>query len=569
MERQDDFRNIGEELGYESVERGISQAEKVCMHERRRIELASEAKIVGLRAELALWMDEDKRLGERLRTAPPPGDRRSRRLKAYIAVTVTLVLMIAGFFLSLLALAPFRLGTYAYLLCVGIALVCPYCVERFIEEWDCRKLIKVLATVACIAAIASLVLLAEIRGKLFAQEFADAQSEVVINGASADAPQNGTRFYQDAIPLLQLMMALLALAMELGAGLAFHDAMRLGIDSREDAEKIAHERVAVRQQMASLMGQTVECANEGAAFEERFWRDFYRAVLTHASRKALGKLLALSLCCLFVGTTTIRAAEPRLNLVILIDLSASVATKGPDGRTDFQKNVVAVTDLLGRVPAGTKLTVLGITGDSFQEPDILLSAQIAGDPGYFGERLAAARGQLVRAWQQRAGRLAPDSKQTDIFGALLVASQIFATMPNSTGVLVIYSDMRQATSDINLARLSSIRVNRTLAECARKSLMPKFRGIEAYILGVDATGTGAARWNALRRFWSAFFRSVGVNLRTYSIVRGLIELTKSDGTDLSTWVLNNQRDKSTANLVWRIYGILSKQYVVLIGYISG
>ncbi len=521
MERENKER-IGYEVGSEGVERLVDQVENVCLHERRRIEFVSAPKIVSLQMELGMWADEEKRIRERLRSAPPPGDRRSRRRNAWFAAGIALVLTVAGFFFSLLAFDPFRLGWKSYLYCVGIAIVSPYCIERCLEAWDCRRLITVLATFAGTAAITSLILLAVIRGDLFSQELKESETPVVVTDESRAVPQDDNHFYEQALPLLQLVMALLAVAMELGAGLAFHDAKRFGTDSGEDSETVAKELIAVRMKMATVGSQIIEYANEGAVFEERFWRDFCHTMLTHTKRRALGKLLTLGLCILFLAPHVARADEPRLNLIVLIDLSASVASKGPDGRTDFEKNVTAVTELLASVPAGSHVTILGITGNSFGEPDILLRANVPRDAGYFGERLAAAHQQVVRAWHERSARVVPDAKQTDILGALLVASQLFG---ESTGeerkVLVIYSDMRQATPELSLERHRPPSAEAAPIMVERNLPVPDLKAVEVDALGVDAAGRNAAGWECLRQFWESYFIPAGTHLRSFTVLRGL------------------------------------------------
>src|ERR1700691_6124842 len=82
-------------------------------------------------------------------------------------------------------------------------------------------------------------------------------------------------------------------------------------------------------------------------------------------------------------------------------------------------------ELLGSVPAGSTITVIRITENSFGQPYILLAATISDDPGYFGERLASARHQLVGAWQTRSMQIKPSAKNTDILGAALLASELF------------------------------------------------------------------------------------------------------------------------------------------------
>ena len=66
------------------------------------------------------------------------------------------------------------------------------------------------------------------------------------------------------------------------------------------------------------------------------------------------------------------------------------------------------------------MTVLGITDNSFAQPYILLSADIGDDAGYFGEKLANARKQLVGSWQRRIEHLQSGFQHTDIVGAFNV-----------------------------------------------------------------------------------------------------------------------------------------------------
>src|SRR5207237_213408 len=156
--------------------------------------------------------------------APPPGDLRTRRRKALYYWIVTAILTVAAFFFSLLAFEPYRLGWKSYLYCSGIAIVTPFCVEKFLESWNKEKLIKTLATIAFVAALTSLVLLALVRGDVLAQQVNDIAPTVTINDDNtAPAELQHNSFYEETLVLLRLVMALLAIAMELGAGLALYD----------------------------------------------------------------------------------------------------------------------------------------------------------------------------------------------------------------------------------------------------------------------------------------------------------------------------------------------------------
>src|SRR5690242_2788672 len=118
--------------------------------------------------------------------------------------------------------------------------------------------------------------------------------------------------------------------------------------------------------------------------------------------------------------TPVRAQQP-VELVILIDLSQSVGARAPVGRSEFQQNVVAISRVLRQVPTGAHVTIIGLTDDSFSQPYRPLSATVAAEPGYFGEKLPAARQRLDGTWRARSRDLAPSFPGTDIFGALLVA----------------------------------------------------------------------------------------------------------------------------------------------------
>jgi len=106
--------------------------------------------------------------------------------------------------------------------------------------------------------------------------------------------------------------------------------------------------------------------------------------------------------------------------------------------------VDGVAHALTEGPAGSRVIVLGITNRSFAQPYILLSAGIADNPGYFGERLAAARTESSEPGVEAENRPSRSHvPRTDILGALDLASQIFAQEPGATRrQLIVFSDMR-------------------------------------------------------------------------------------------------------------------------------
>jgi hypothetical protein len=516
--------NIGETLGRGAVERVLSMAEAYCECERQQLELTNQAKIQPRHAELSLLITQERDLKERIRLAPPPGDRQARRRKALYYWAVTLLVTLAGFFFSLVAFDPYRLGWKSYLYCLGIAIVTPICIEKLLETCDSQKLLKILVTVASLSAVGGLVLLAVIRGTVFAQQIELANPTVTFADANSVAVQSHNSFYGETLLLLRLVMAFLAVAMELGSGLALYDARRLGSGSGEDRNKLSSELGAVHQRMIEIVSEISILKNGSSVFVASFWRDFYGAMLTHTLRNALTKLFVVLVYMLLFGRGQGLAGE-RLNLVVGVDLTASVAVRDRDRKSEFEKNLSAVARLLAEVPAGSRITVLAITDNSFAQPYILLSAEVADDEGYFKERLAGAREQLVRAWQQRMAHLQPRAQQTDVLGALIVAAQIFQHTPRQgRRILVLYSDMRHATPGLNLETPVIIPVSQALEATEHRRLLADLKGVDVYALGVDGAKEEVAQWESLRQYWVAYFQKVGADLKGYSIIRDPPEL---------------------------------------------
>lgn len=373
--------------------------------------------------------------------------------------------------------------------------------------------------------MASLMLLADIRGELLVQHVTDTASAVavIVNGNDSPPPPSGNTFYDRTLGPLRLAMVLLAFAMEIGAGIALHEAEQLSSLSGEDAAVLRRELAVVRERMIAHGHEVWMLESAGVAFEHEFWRDFYRSLLNGVKHGALHKLLLLALCLGLLTHGRAYAAN-RLDLIVLLDLSQSVAVTDHDNKAEFEKNVQSITHILATLPAGAKVTVLGITDNSFANPYIIFSAELTGDEGYFKERLAKGHAALTRAWADRSARLTPHCAQTDILGALLVTSEVFHASPTDhRKVLVILSDMRQATGALNLENQSAVQMKAALQRIATKKLIADLHGVDVYALGVDGTGTSVAYWQSLRDFWTAYFEQTRANMKSYTLLRSLPE----------------------------------------------
>jgi hypothetical protein len=511
-----DPEDIGKQLGTQSVDTVVGKLQAYCTCEKRRIELTNAPHIAALGAEGHLLLDEKKQLEERLRHAPPAFDSRTRKRKAIYYWTVALVLWATGLFSTLMSLAPFRLGWLATVFCIGMAVVSPFLIETALKTWNIEKLLKYLATVASVAALTSLMCFAVIRGNLLSEQLQNTDGAVILED-SPPTPAAENRFYEHVSSYLVLAMLMGAAAMEIGAGLSLYEAWRMSSHSSDDWDAIRDRLALVIARLLDITYEIKHLQNEAAIFVERFERNFYYAMLTHTVRSAVTKLLVAAAILAFLFPSH-AYADSHLTLVIAVDLSRSVAVRGADQPTEFQKNIVAITRLLSQVPAGTTVTVIGITDHSFSEPDVLLATSLPSDPGYFGERLRAAQNQLVQAWQQRSARLEPRFFYTDILGILLLASEIFGEHnDNGPQELIIFSDMRQNTSDLNLESATS----RLLQKNGAKPKGIHLRRVQVCVLGVDGAWRSIAYWQNLREFWTQYLREAEAELQCYSALRNL------------------------------------------------
>jgi hypothetical protein len=517
MDREFDTDDIGGQLGTQGVGSMVNKAEAFCAYRQQDIALTNQPRIVELRAEAALLLDEERDIVARLNLAPPPGDLRSRRRKAFYYWSITAFLTFAGFVFSLYTLEPFQLGLKAYLYCLGVAIIAPFAADQAIEQLNAKLVTASAAVVCSLAALTSLIFLAAIRGDLLAETLRNSSPVVIIDDAPQEPQQSENKFYEKTTPELQLVMILLALAMELGAGLGLHEARRYGAgnDFAEDWDQLRARLKEVRQNLVAIASEITHLETQPAAFHARFWTSFYRAMLTHTLRSAMTKFM-LALLVVALALYGRASAQTHTNIVIAVDLSQSVAVRGPDGKSEFQKNIEAVTKQLAQVPADSRVTVIGITGHSFTQPDILLSATIPSDTGYFSQRLNSARQALVREWKVRNVKLSPSYPQTDIFGALLLASQVFNQYTSANRQLIIYSDMRQRTPELDIEGNSSLP---TFSKLTEKSQIADLHDVSVLVLGVDGAYKSIGFWQSLLRFWLEYFRESGASVETYSALR--------------------------------------------------
>ena len=513
---------LARQLGQEAFEIAKQQASEVVASEKLRRETFNLSEINSLQARYSSLSRRRSELLEIIRLAPLD-DPTSLLHKRWYYRIFAFSLILAGIFFAHLALAPFGLGWEAWIVCLGIAWVAAFWTERTLERINCEPFLKCVCLLALLASLGGIFVMALLRGDILAMYL---KSAVDATGDSSDV---GTVFYTNAIWKLQLLMALLAAAMELGSGMAMFEAGKIDVASYVRATHARKELEPIEGEMGALIGRVTFLQNDHIINEAEFWRNFHLGLFERAKRNGLLQFsLLLALLCGFGSSMSARATTlptssttvPVTSVVIALDFTLSVAAKGYDGKTDYEKNVEAACHLITKLPPGTQFTVLAITDRSFSQPFVLLQRELPRDKGplQFQDRIAIARAQASLELRRLALSSPHSIPHTDIFGALILGSDILRQSPGRK-VFVLFSDMRESTNDLDFERAKTISLAQVLPSVEKRGLLARLQGVEVYALGVDGTDKSVAYWNSLRDFWEAYFHKAGANLKNYSALR--------------------------------------------------
>jgi hypothetical protein len=122
---------------------------------------------------------------------------------------------------------------------------------------------------------------------------------------------------------------------------------------------------------------------------------------------------------------------------------------------------------------------------------------------------------LAKKWDGL--KISADSKCTDIFGAIVLASTLFGK--NQQRRLIIFSDMRHNTAYLDLETPASIK--KGLIDGVQKNRIPDLGGVEVYVLGVHSFGKTPQYYQSLREFWWQYFGRANATVKVYSMERRL------------------------------------------------
>ena len=194
--------------------------------------------------------------------------------------------------------------------------------------------------------------------------------------ASTNTNNSGLEFY--AAPKMRLFLTLLSLSLELAGGLALHE-VRTALKLRRTQPSPEGRRLQiVEQELGQNDARLIFLRNEPEVFEAEFRRNHTMGLL-HSAAQHAGKthpnwpatLTFLTILC--VGSATLRGQS--IDVLEALDYSATSKATGYDGNAAYLQNIQAAARIIASLPAGSRITVAGISDQSFARPLVLLTGE--------------------------------------------------------------------------------------------------------------------------------------------------------------------------------------------------
>ncbi len=75
------------------------------------------------------------------------------------------------------------------------------------------------------------------------------------------------------------------------------------------------------------------------------------------------------------------------------------------------------------------------------------------------------------------------------------------------------------TGAVNLNRTLKVPVGPVLRQVEQHELVADLKGVDVYVVGIDAAKKEPAYWDSLRQFWTEYFKKSGSTLQAFSMMR--------------------------------------------------
>jgi hypothetical protein len=232
------------------------------------------------------------------------------------------------------------------------------------------------------------------------------------------------------------------------------------------------------------------------------------------------QVLPILLVVIFLAVSSAHAQTIKQHEGFLIDVSGSIGKGGADNEL-FREYLFGVKKLLLTEPPNSRVWVSVITTESFGSVRSLVKGWTPDAQGVFTDDLNRARHQLAANFESKSSALTPTAAGTDIIGGLwqLKALLESGSKGNSDTVaktIWIFSDMMNESANFNMPALLPAGPEKMVERANANGLMVPLPGYRVYVIGASPAGLSLQAWNALRTFWTLYFREAGAELASYS-----------------------------------------------------
>jgi len=466
----------------------------------RKIELEEEPRIREDQVDGRKSQDEVARIDSWLNRirAKPEWVLEHAKVRARIGLVLFFFLAFSSFALLLVTFDPYDIGIKAHFAAAGLIVATALLMDGFLVSLYARKWILVsLSGVALLSLLIAHVQLGIVRGQLFR-----------TLGTASES------FYQTTSRLLTIALPMLALGVELAAGLTFFRVVEWLYSpevrahrrkQREIRNMIARDRdINMRRNRPKIIGA-----------EFAIWAKQATGNKLSGEKKWAIALPIIIILAILLSLVAGRAFGEELgkNTVIIVDLTKSV------GQDECMKNAKAVEACLNAAGPGEKIAVLAITDRSFGKPVILLRGRTGTKPGYFKEKLKEERQSIINEWREKAKELKPAFLNSDVIGAIAIAQIFLEEGSGQEKRLLIFSDMRQATQELDLESPQELNASALLSDVVKRGMIPPLKNVDVFVLGVLTNNKSPSYWAALKDFWKGYFEKAGARLKKYSVTR--------------------------------------------------
>ena len=419
--------SAGFHLANAGTDRNVALAERICTFEKDRIRVANAPESTRLQRVLESLIRERQQLQLILSRTLKTGSA-SAAWPIWQSLMAT-VFVCAGFAFARMSFEPFDFNPeLLWPCCIGLAFLCAYGTSEFLERTNLKIIAFGLSIALFVSSIAGLITLASVRGDIFLHQL----QILTASGDTGATNDSALAFYSATGPKMHLFLMLLSLSLELAAGLALHEA-RLALKTRRLQPSPESRRLEiVEREIGQTEAQLTFLQNEPEMFEHEYRRNLYIGLLDGATRHARshGNWPTTLAVIMFLGFGLTLHAQA-IDMWMGLDLSATSKATGYDRMTAHLQNVEAAARIIATLPPGSRITVVGISDESFAQPLVLLTGQLPNSPGKLREydQIAAARNRLSASVRRIGVSLEPRFQSTDILGFLVLASMAFRTPP--------------------------------------------------------------------------------------------------------------------------------------------